>query len=66
MHTVGDVGHRIPHIYAVVDNRQAYYQASIIEMDDRLCDQVVSILFDPRSNYSYINLGLVDKCGLRK
>ena len=35
-------------------------------MDSKLCDQVVSILIDPRSNYSYINLDLVDKCGLRK
>jgi len=66
VHIVWDVGHRIPHIYAVVDNRQAYYQTFIIEMDDRLCDQVVSILFDPGSNYSYVNPDLVDKCGLRK
>ena len=35
-------------------------------MDGKLCDQVVSILIDPRSNYSYINPDLVDKCGLRK
>jgi len=35
-------------------------------MDDMLCDQVVSILIDPRSNYSYINPNLVDKCGFRK
>eukprot|EP00253_Pinus_taeda_P027395 PITA_27395 len=65
-HTVNDVGHNIPRIYAVVDNRQANHQASIIEMDGKLCDQVVSILIDPRSNYSYINIELVDKCYLRK
>lgn len=28
-----DVGKRIPHIYAVVDNKYANYQASIIEME---------------------------------
>jgi len=49
-----------------VDNRQADHQAWIIEMDDKLCDQVISILIDLGSNYSYINPYLVDKCGLRK
>eukprot|EP00253_Pinus_taeda_P016484 PITA_16484 len=33
-------------------------------MDGKLCDQVVSILIDPRSKYSYVSPGLVDKCGL--
>ena len=42
------------------------HQPSIIEMDSKLCDQFVSILIDPRSNYSYINPKLVDKCGVRK
>ena len=42
------------------------HQASIIEMHGKIFDQVVSILIDPRSNYSYVNPGLVDKCGLRK
>eukprot|EP00253_Pinus_taeda_P004224 PITA_04224 len=35
-------------------------------MDNKLCDQVVSILFDFVSNYSYVNPELVDKCGLNK
>ena len=35
-------------------------------MDGKLCDQVVSILIEPGSNYCYINPGLVDKCGLSK
>ena len=50
----------------MLDNRQAYHDASIIEMDNKICDQVVSILIDLRSNYSYINPDLVDKCGLNK
>jgi len=66
VHIVGDVGHRIPRIYATMDNKQVDHHASIIEMDGMLCDQVVSILIDPRSNYSYINPVLVDNCGLRK
>eukprot|EP00253_Pinus_taeda_P019218 PITA_19218 len=49
-----------------MDNRQDDHQASLIEMDGKLCDQVIYILIDPGSNYSYINPNLVDKCGLRK
>jgi len=56
----------IPWIYADVENMQEDHHALIIEMDGKLCNQVVSILIDPRSNYSYINPYLEDKCGLRK
>ena len=42
------------------------HRASIIEMEGKLYDQVVSILIDPGYNYSYVNLDLVDKCGLNK
>ena len=49
-----------------MDNSRTYHHASIIEMDDKLCNQVVSILIDPGSNYSYVNSDLVDKCHLRK
>lgn len=35
-------------------------------MDGKIYDQVISILIDPRSNYSYCSLELVDKCGLNK
>ena len=66
MHKVHDVCHSIPRIYAVVDSRQADHQALIIEMYGKICDQVFYILIDPGSNYRYINLDLVDKCGLRK
>ena len=50
----------------VMENKHADHQALIIEMDRKLFDQVVSILIDPRSNYSFINPDLVDTCGLRK
>lgn len=63
---VGYVGQRIPHIYAVVDNMQVDHQASIIEMDGKLCNQVISIFFYHVSNYNYVSLELVDKCGLIK
>ena len=50
----------------MLNNRQAYNQASIIELEGKFCDQVVSILIDPGSNYSYVNPNLLDKCGLNK
>lgn len=53
--TFGDVGKIIPRIYATVDNMQVDHQASIIEMEGKLCDQVVSIFIDPGSNYNYIS-----------
>jgi len=37
-----------------------------MEMDGKICDQVISILINPGSNYSYVNPDLVDKCGFRK
>ena len=49
-----------------MDNRKEEHQASIIEMDGKICDQVVCILIELGSNYSYVSLDLVDKCGLSK
>lgn len=63
---MGDVGQSIPQIYATLDNRQADHQASIIEMNGKLYDQVVSILIDPGSSYSDVNPDLVDTCCLNK
>lgn len=44
----------------MVDN----YQASIIVMEGKLCNQFVSTLIDPNSNYSYVGLELMDKYNL--
>jgi len=50
----------------VLDNKQAEYHASIIEMEGNLFDQVIYILIDPGSNYINVSPNLVDKCGLSK
>ena len=42
------------------------HHISIIKMDGKICDQVVSILIDLGSNYNYVNPDLVDNCGLNK
>ena len=49
-----------------MDNKQAEHEASIIEIDGKLCHQVISILIDPRSNYIYVSHNLADQCGLNK
>lgn len=56
----------MPKIYATMDKYQADHQAYIIKMEGKLHDQIISILIDPSSNYSYVNLELVDKCNLVK
>jgi len=66
MQTIRDIGQSVSRIYVALDNRQEDHQASIIEIDGKLCDQVVSILTDPGSNYSYVSPDLVDKCGFNK
>ena len=63
---MGDVGERIPRIYATLDNTQVEHQASISETYGKLCDQVAYILIDPGSNYSYVKPNLMDKFGLNK
>ena len=65
-YTVRDVGQIILRIYVALDNKHADDRTSIIEMDGKLCDKVISILIDPGANYSYVNLDMMDKCGLRK
>lgn len=47
-----------------MDNMKTNNQASIIDMESKVHDQVVSILIDPGSIYSYISPNLVDNCFL--
>jgi len=42
------------------------HKAPMNEIDDNICDQLVSIFIDPLTNYSCIDPDLVDNCGLRK
>lgn len=66
VHTKGDVGQSIARIYAMLNNTQTNHGESIIEMEVKLCDKVVSILIDLGSNYSYANPDLVDNSGLNR
>jgi hypothetical protein len=55
----------MPRIYAVVDNKQADHQASVVEMEGMIANHLVSILIDPGSNLSYVAPQAVDKCKLQ-
>jgi rRNA processing protein Gar1 len=64
--TVNDVARNVPRIYAVVEDRQADHQASVVEVEGKIAKQYVSILIDPRSNISYVAPQIVDSCALQK
>ena len=60
---VGEVALSMPQIYSTMENFQVDHQDSIIEMEGKLQEKVVSILINQGSNYSYVNPELVEKCG---
>jgi len=49
---MGDVAHIFPIIYASLENHQEDHQASIIEMEGKVCNQIVSLLIDRGSKYN--------------
>jgi hypothetical protein len=63
--TVNDVARSVPQIYAALDNNQADHQASVVEIEGRISNHLVSVLIDPGSNLSYIAPKVVDKCKLQ-
>lgn len=65
-HIVGDVGQSVPRIHGTVDNKQVGHQASVIEMDGKICDQVIYVMIDLGSNHTYVGPDFMDKCSLSK
>lgn len=59
---MGDMAQRLPRIYVAMDNCQVEYRASTIQMEGKLCNQVICILINPSSNYGYISENLEEKC----
>ncbi len=64
--TIGEIARSIPQISAALENIQAYYQTSMVEIEGTLKQFPVSILIDPGASLSYISPGLVEKCSLQK
>jgi hypothetical protein len=64
--TFNDVARSMPQIYAALDNRQYYHQASMVGMEGMISNHLVSILIDPGSNLSYFSPQTVEKCNFQQ
>ena len=53
--TVGDVARNIPRINAALEDRQADFQPTMIELEGKLLSQNVSVLVDLGASLSYIS-----------
>ena len=56
---VGDLARAMPKINVALENRQANYQNSMVEVEGKLNQIPISILIDPRASLSYISPNLV-------
>ena len=62
--TVGDLARTMPRINTALENQQADYQTSMVEVEGKINQIPISILIDPRASLSYISPNLVEKCKL--
>ena len=62
--TVGDLVRGMPRINAALENKQAEYQTSMVEVEGMLNQKPISILIDPGASLSYLSPSLVEKCKL--
>lgn len=61
---MGNVSIEIPRINATLEDRQAYYQPTMIELEGKLLSQPVSILVDLGASLRYISPKVVECCKL--
>jgi len=52
---VNDVAKNVPIIYATIENRQAYHQASVVDLEGIISKQPIFILINLGSNLSYVS-----------
>ena len=62
--TVGELARSMPRINASLENRQAKYQTSMVEVEGMINQTLVTILIDPGASLSYIAPQIVEKCKL--
>ena len=62
--TVGELARTMPRINAALENRQADYQTSMVEVEGMINQTPVTILIDPGDSLSYIAPQIVEKCKL--
>ena len=56
----------ITHINAALEDRQADFQSTMIELEGTLLTKPVSILVDPGASLSYVSFKLVEMCKLKE
>ena len=64
--TMGQVARVVPRIYAVLEDRQADHQSTVVEIAGKIDEQYVSVLIDPGSTHSYITHRVVEICAFKK
>ena len=62
--TVGELARTMPTINADLENRQAEYQTSMVEVEGMINQTPITILIDPGASISYISPEMVEKCRL--
>ena len=62
--TLGYVARNIPRINDAMEDRQVYFQPTMIELEGKIQIQSVSILVDLVANLSYIHPCIVKNCKL--
>ena len=62
--TVGELARSMPRINAALENCQADYQTSMVEVEGMINQTPVTILIDPGASLSYISPQIVEKCKL--
>jgi hypothetical protein len=61
---VNDVARSVLGIYVVVENRQAYHQDYVVDMEGIISKKPISILIDLSSNLSYVSPQVIEPCAL--
>ena len=59
--TVGDLARAMPRINETLENRQADYQTSMVEVEGNINQIPISILIDLEDSLSYISPDFVEK-----
>jgi predicted aspartyl protease len=63
---VGDVSRILHQINAAIDGRQADHQSSVVDIEGKINNSLISILIDPGATLSYITPDVVDSNKLKK
>eukprot|EP00253_Pinus_taeda_P026738 PITA_26738 len=63
--TMGEVGRSVPRINAALEDRQAEYQPTMVEVEGKISNLTISVLIDPGATLSYVNPKVVERCNLQ-